>query len=73
MCAERPEVVCTLQEANMMIAKICRLIGDEDGMTAVEYALLLAVVVVAGVAAWQGLDLSIHNATERTGAGMATN
>lgn len=27
---------------------------DEEGLTTVEYALLLALVVVAGIAAWQG-------------------
>ena len=39
---------------------------DEEGLTTVEYALLLALVVVAGIAAWQGLGNTVENAV--TGA-----
>lgn len=35
---------------------------DEEGLTTVEYALLLALVVVAGIAAWQGLGSTVENA-----------
>jgi len=35
--------------------------NDEDGLTTVEYALLLALVVVAGIAAWQGLGGTVEN------------
>ena len=35
--------------------------SDEDGLTTVEYALLLALVVVAGIAAWQGLGNTVQN------------
>ncbi|MCD6362069.1 MAG: Flp family type IVb pilin [Armatimonadetes bacterium] len=35
---------------------------DEEGLTTVEYALLLALVVVAGIAAWQGLGSTVRNA-----------
>jgi len=35
---------------------------DEEGLTTVEYALLLALVVVAGIAAWQGLGGSVRDA-----------
>jgi Flp pilus assembly pilin Flp len=35
---------------------------DEEGLTTVEYALLLALVVVAGIAAWQGLGNTVENA-----------
>ena len=41
---------------------------DEDGLTSVEYALLLAVIVVGGLAAWQSLGDTVANAT-----GDATN
>ncbi len=34
---------------------------DEAGLTTVEYALLLALVVVAGIAAWQGLGNTVEN------------
>ena len=34
---------------------------DEEGLTTVEYALLLALVVVAGIAAWQGLGGTVQN------------
>ena len=39
-----------------------RLWQDEDGLTTVEYALLLALVVVAGIAAWQGLGTTVQGA-----------
>ncbi len=44
---------------------------DDDGMTSVEYALLLALVVVSAMTAWQGLDVSVSNAAERTADSMA--
>ncbi|MFO8079660.1 MAG: hypothetical protein R6V07_05075 [Armatimonadota bacterium] len=40
-------------------------------MTSVEYALLLALVVVSAMTAWQGLDVSVSNAAERTADSMA--
>ena len=33
---------------------------DEEGLTTVEYALLLALVVVAGITAWQGLGRTVR-------------
>jgi len=33
---------------------------DESGLTTVEYALLLALVVVAGITAWQGLGGTVR-------------
>jgi Flp pilus assembly pilin Flp len=38
------------------------LVRDEDGLTTVEYALLLALVVVAGVVAWRNLGTTVGNA-----------
>ena len=34
---------------------------DEEGLTTVEYALLLALVVVAGISAGQGLGATVQN------------
>lgn len=34
---------------------------DEEGLTTVEYALLLALVVVAGLAAWKELGGTVQN------------
>lgn len=33
---------------------------DESGLTTVEYALLLAPIVVAGIVAWQGLGGTVR-------------
>ncbi len=33
---------------------------DEEGLTTVEYALLLALVVVAGIIAWRGLGGTVR-------------
>lgn len=35
--------------------------SDQSGLTTVEYALLLALVIVAGIAAWQGLGNTVEN------------
>jgi pilus assembly protein Flp/PilA len=35
---------------------------DEEGLTTVEYALLLALVVVAGITAWSTLGDTVGNA-----------
>ncbi len=37
---------------------------DEEGLTTVEYALLLALVVVAGLAAWTGLGGTVQSQVE---------
>ncbi len=47
------------------------LLHDEDGLTTVEYALLLALVVVAGIAAWQGLGNTVENTVTESGATIA--
>jgi Flp pilus assembly pilin Flp len=39
---------------------------DEEGLTTVEYALLLALVVVAGIVAWQGLGGTVQDVVERS-------
>jgi len=35
---------------------------DEQGLTTVEYALLLALIVLVSIAAWTSLDTSVHRA-----------
>ncbi|MGI5819877.1 MAG: Flp family type IVb pilin [Armatimonadota bacterium] len=47
-------------------------IPDDEGMTSVEYALLLALVVVSAMTAWRSLDTSVSNAAERTAESMTT-
>jgi Flp pilus assembly pilin Flp len=49
-----------------MLSPLTRLWGDEQGVTAVEYAMLLAVLVVAGVAAWDTLGDTIANMLQET-------
>lgn len=44
-----------------MVTRIDALLRDEDGLTSVEYALLLAVIAVAGLFTWRGLGLTIRN------------
>jgi len=42
---------------------------DEDGLTTVEYALLLALVAIAAIAAWTTLGKKVSNAvTNASGA-----
>ena len=43
---------------------------DEAGLTTVEYALLLALVVVAGIAAWQGLGGTVQNTVSAADASI---
>lgn len=38
-----------------MLATLKSLWKDEEGLTTVEYALLLALVAIAAIAAWKGL------------------
>lgn len=54
-----------------MVAQIDALLRDEDGLTSVEYALLLAVIAVAGLLAWRGLGRTISNNV--TGASGSVN
>jgi len=44
---------------------------DEEGLTTVEYALLLALVVVAGIAAWQGLGGTVKTTVNSSAATIA--
>ncbi len=40
---------------------------DEEGLTTVEYALLLALIVVAGIAAWTGLGGAVRSSATESG------
>lgn len=51
-----------------------RLIGDEEGLTTVEYALLLALLVAAAIGTWAALGGKVQAAmgvsSERFGAAL---
>ena len=49
------------------------LMRDEDGLTTVEYALLLALVVVAGIGAWSTLGETAANAVQESADTIADN
>lgn len=43
---------------------------DESGLTTVEYALLLALIVVAGLTAWRGLGGTVRNSVANSGTAL---
>jgi len=45
---------------------------DEEGMTTVEYALLVALVVVAGAAGWDRLGQTLINSSDEPIAALET-
>ena len=45
---------------------------DEDGLTTVEYALLLALLVVAGITAWTTFGGKVRNAVSTSGSTIDT-
>ncbi len=55
-----------------MAQDMLRLLRDEEGVATVEYALLLSLVVVAGMAAWQGLSQTIGNVLRESTVTIAT-
>ena len=55
-----------------MVPDIGQLRRDEEGSASVEYALLLAVVVVAGIAAWRELGNVVGNVVEQSTATVAS-
>ena len=59
-------------EATTMARDMVRLLRDEEGVATVEYALLLSLVVVAGMAAWQGLSQTIGNVLRESTVTIAT-
>ena len=44
-----------------MFDALKRLWTDEDGLTTVEYALLLVLIVIVGITAWQSLGGSVSD------------
>jgi len=42
--------------------------SDEDGLTTVEYALLLALLVVAAIGVWTGFGAKVRTAVSTSGA-----
>ncbi len=55
-----------------MTHDIKRLLWDEDGVATVEYALLLSVVVISSVGAWQVLGDTIGNLIQESTTQIAT-
>jgi Flp pilus assembly pilin Flp len=45
-----------------MVKSLKRLWSDEDGLTTVEYALLLVLIVVVAVTAWTTLGSNVNKA-----------
>lgn len=55
-----------------MTMGIDRLYQDEDGTTSVEYAFLMAVLVVATIAAWRALGSTVGNILQQSTTTVAT-
>ncbi|MFO8081108.1 MAG: Flp family type IVb pilin [Armatimonadota bacterium] len=51
--------------------RLHRLWRDEEGVTTVEYALLLALVVVAGITAWSSLGEAVSNTISESASTIA--
>ena len=47
-----------------MLRTLWQLWRDEDGVTTVEYALLLALIVVASIGAWSALGRNVNDILE---------
>ncbi len=50
-----------------MLAKLMSFIQDEEGVTMVEYALILALVAIVAIAAWQTLGTGIKSTVSKAG------
>lgn len=55
-----------------MTARIGDLWRDERGLTSIEYALLLSLIVLAGLVAWRSLGGTVSNSAG-TSAGLVAN
>ena len=51
----------SVTEATAVVREMRELVRDEDGTATVEYALLLSLVIIASVAAWQNLSDTLAN------------
>jgi Flp pilus assembly pilin Flp len=56
-----------------MIDRIRKLFGDEEGLTSVEYALLLALIVVVALATWQALGAKVNSTVSNVTSRMPQN
>ena len=45
---------------------------DENGLTSLEYALLLALSVAASIAAWQSLGTRVNSVADQVAGGIPT-
>ena len=50
-----------------MLARTMRLFHDEEGLTTVEYALLLALLVVAAITVWTAFGATIRSKVTASG------
>ena len=50
-----------------MLKRITHLMADEEGLTTVEYALLLALLVVAALGTWTTFGATIRNKVAASG------
>lgn len=55
-----------------MVREVWELVRDEDGTATVEYALLLSLVVIASIAAWQSLSDTLANVLRESTNTIAT-
>ena len=60
-CLRQGVVRFSSKEAIRMLRTLKRLWTDESGLTTVEYALLLVLIVAAGVASWPLLSTQINS------------
>src|SRR5262249_27257345 len=66
-------VRCTTQAGapmNAIMSRVRRFLVDEDGPTAVEYAVILALIIVACIAVTQGLGTSVSGTFARLAAAL---
>jgi pilus assembly protein Flp/PilA len=52
------------------IAKVIRFARDEDGITAIEYALLASLIALAIITAVQGVGTGLQNAFDKIAASV---
>jgi Flp pilus assembly pilin Flp len=56
-----------------MVDRIRRFVSDEEGLTSVEYALLLALIVVVALATWQALGSKVNDTVSNVTSRMPQN
>ena len=53
-----------------MRSVLSKLWKDEDGLTTVEYALLLVLIVIVAIAAWKLLGRKVNNAVQNANTNL---